>query len=92
MALANILPNECASILELVELGKHKEACAVQLKLLEINQAVTSRWGVAGLKAAMDFLGLYGGPPRKPLLPLGTTEKKILENIITKAKEDFKTR
>ncbi len=87
MALATILPDECANLLELTEMGKHREARSLQLKLLEINQAVTSRWGIAGLKAAMDILGLYGGPPRKPLLPLNSADKELLKEIINRAKD-----
>lgn len=86
LALANVLPNECVKIQELVEEGKHTEARDLQLKLLDINNAVTARWGVAGLKAALELQGLYGGQPRKPLLPLGESDKKELANILAKAK------
>jgi len=86
LALANILPNECAEVQELVLAGKHAEACKLQLRLLDINHAVTARWGVPGLKAAMEMLGLYGGDPRRPLLPLGQTERKELAEILAKAK------
>jgi len=87
LALANILPNECATIQELVEEGRHTEARDLQLKLLNINNAVTARWGVAGLKAALELQGLYGGNPRKPLLPLGETERRELADILAKAKK-----
>lgn len=86
LALANVLPNECAEVHELVMAGKHNEAKNLQLKLLDINNAVTARWGVPGLKAALEILGLYGGEPRRPLLPLGQTERKELADILAKAK------
>lgn len=86
LALANVLPNECAEIYELVLAGKYHEAKELQLKLLDINQAVTARWGVAGLKAALEIQGLYGGEPRRPLLPLGEQERKELAAILAKAK------
>jgi 4-hydroxy-2-oxoglutarate aldolase len=86
LALANILPNECAEMVDLVEAGKHTEAKELQLRLLDINYAVTGRWGVSGLKAALDLVGLYGGEARKPLLPLGEQEKKELAEILAKAK------
>lgn len=86
LALANVLPNECAQLQELVDAGKYAEAKALQYKLLDINQAVTARWGVAGLKAAMEMQGLYGGAPRKPLLPLGEAERKELTIILDKTK------
>jgi len=84
LALANILPNECVQILELFQEGKYAEARAVQMKLMEINAAVTSRWGVAGLKAAMNLLGLFGGEPRLPLLPLEDSAKEELKTILDK--------
>jgi 4-hydroxy-2-oxoglutarate aldolase len=87
LALANILPNECAEMVELVEAGRHKEARDLQLRFLDINYAVTARWGVAALKAALEFEGLYGGEPRKPLLPLGEQERKELADILAKAKQ-----
>ncbi|MFH1498812.1 MAG: hypothetical protein ABII82_13405, partial [Verrucomicrobiota bacterium] len=42
----------------------------MQLRLLETNAAVTTRLGVAGLKAAVDSIGMYGGPVRGPLIDL----------------------
>jgi 4-hydroxy-2-oxoglutarate aldolase len=86
LALANVLPDECAEIQELTEAGRHAEARALQLKILDINNAVTARWGVSGLKAALEMQGLFGGEPRKPLLPLGEQERKTLAAILAKAK------
>jgi len=34
------------------------------------------KYGVAGVKAAMDFAGFYGGPTRAPLAPLTADEKR----------------
>jgi 4-hydroxy-2-oxoglutarate aldolase len=49
---------------------------------MKVNRAVTGRWGVPGLKAALDIIGLYGGPPRRPMLPLGEAERQELAMII----------
>lgn len=84
LALANVFPNQCAEVQEYFEAGNLEAAREMQLKLLEINAAVTTRWGVAGLKAAMDMVGLYGGEPRLPLLPLGEAEKQELKAIIAR--------
>lgn len=84
LALANVFPNQCAEVQELFEAGKLEAARELQLRLLEINNAVTARWGVAGLKAAMDMVGLYGGEPRRPLLPLGPQEKEELKAILAR--------
>ncbi len=85
VALANIAPDECVQILRLVESGKLPEALTLQQRMISVNNAVTSQYGVAGLKAAMDMLGYFGGDPRAPLLPLGEREKEVLKLIITKA-------
>jgi len=31
------------------------------MNLIDGNNAVTVRWGIPGLKAAMEMIGLYGG-------------------------------
>jgi 4-hydroxy-2-oxoglutarate aldolase len=87
LALANLLPNECAEIVELVEAKRYDEAKDLQLRLLAINHAVTIRWGVAGLKAALEIMGLFGGNPRKPLLPVEEHDKKMIADILYSAKK-----
>ena len=82
LALANIFPNECAKVQALFDAGKIKEAADLQKKLLASNNAVTARWGIAGLKAAMELRGLEGGAPRSPLLPLKDEEKAALKGIL----------
>jgi dihydrodipicolinate synthase/N-acetylneuraminate lyase len=46
--------------------------------LMTLNQKVSGKFGVAGVKAAMDIAGFYGGPPRSSLLPLTPDERKKL--------------
>ncbi len=70
LALANIAPQACLDILNAFEQNDMKRAQSIQHKMIPVNAAVTSKWGVAALKAAMDYLGLYGGPARLPLQPL----------------------
>jgi 4-hydroxy-2-oxoglutarate aldolase len=82
LALANTAPKECLQIYSLFKQGKLDEAKELQLKMVPVNQAVTARFGIAGLKAAMDMVGFYGGIPRKPLLPLKTEEKMELKAIL----------
>ncbi len=82
-ALANVAPRECVALYDLYMAGRHKEAQALQLKLIPLNQAVTARWNIPGLKAALDLLGtVYGGAPRLPLRPLGEQERQMLKEIM----------
>jgi 4-hydroxy-2-oxoglutarate aldolase len=51
--------------------------------MVPVNAAVTARFGIAGLKAALDMLGYYGGPVRSPLLGLTEGERQILRDVLT---------
>ncbi len=82
LALANIAPNECVQIQKFVEDGKHTEALELQKKMLPVNKAITAKYGVAGLKAAMDMLGYFGGEPRSPLSKLNDDDKEQLRKIL----------
>lgn len=82
LALANIAPWECIKICESFSKGDLSKAQETQLKIIELNFSVTGKWGVPALKEAMDYLGYYGGPPRKPMLPLKQGIKDELIEII----------
>jgi 4-hydroxy-2-oxoglutarate aldolase len=82
VALANVLPEQCVAIYDYFQAGKLEEARQIQLNVLEINKAVTARWGPAGLKAAMGLVGYYGGPPRLPIQPLTPTQLEELKQIL----------
>ncbi len=71
MAVANVAPNECVEIFNLFRQGQVEEAGQLHLQLLPIARAVTSQYGVPGLKAAMNLLGYHGGWPRLPLAAAG---------------------
>jgi 4-hydroxy-2-oxoglutarate aldolase len=85
LALGNIAPDQCASIMRDWRNGDHAAARVTQLKMIAPNAAVTSRFGIAGLKGAMDFVGLCGGDPRPPLLPLTPAERTELERTLAEA-------
>ena len=82
LALANVFPNECARVQTLFDAGKIREARDLQMKLIDSNNAVTARWGIPGLKAAMEMIGLYGGDPRPPLVPLKEADREELRKIL----------
>ncbi len=85
LALANIAPQQCCDIVSLFRHGKHEDARELQLRMIAPNTAVTARFGVPGLKAAMEMVGFYGGPPRSPLLPLNDAQKETLRAILVEA-------
>ncbi len=85
LALANVAPQECVQLYNLITLGKLKEARELQFQLLPVARALTVQHGIGGLKAAMQLLGYYGGPPRPPLLPPSAQAIKEIEIILEQA-------
>jgi 4-hydroxy-2-oxoglutarate aldolase len=85
LALANVAPENCVQIFELVKEGNLEAARRLQLKMIPVNNAVTAGYGVAGLKAAMDMRGYFGGEPRLPLLPASETDKSAIRKILQAA-------
>ena len=85
LALGNIAPEACIALYDHFRAGRMDEGRALHLRMLPVNLAVTSRWGVSGLKAAMDMLGWYGGPPRLPLQPLDEDRRHALRAILEAA-------
>jgi 4-hydroxy-2-oxoglutarate aldolase len=82
LAVANVIPNECARIQKLFVEGKLEEARELQLKIIPLAKAVTTKYGVAGLKFAMDCAGYFGGELRSPLLPLKENEKEEVKKMV----------
>jgi 4-hydroxy-2-oxoglutarate aldolase len=86
LALANIAPRQCIEIFRLHSVGDANAASELQVRMIPPNIAVTRRWGVPGLKAAMEMLGLHGGAVRPPLVPIGPEERDELRGILIEAR------
>jgi len=69
LAAACIVPRACVALFDAWARGAHDDARELQRRILPIALAVTSRYGVPGLKAALDFTGYIGRVPRPPLQP-----------------------
>lgn len=54
--------------------GEHEAAAAMQATLTPIAMDIAGAMGPAGIKAAMNLVGLHGGPTRSPLLPVSAEE------------------
>jgi len=82
LALANLLPEESVALFDLFNAGEMEKGRDLHLRLLPVNLAITTYFGVSGLKAALDMLGFYGGPPRLPLLPLENERHQDLQKVL----------
>ena len=88
LAVANLYPVACRKLVDLYKAGAMEEARHLQYKLLAISDAITRRFGVPGLKVAMDSRNLFGGPCRSPLMPVSESVKAEILNILDKAALD----
>lgn len=82
-ALANILGPQVCELERLCLAGQWEAAKELQYRLIEPNAAITRKFGIPGLKQAMEWFGYYGGPCRPPLLPLTESEVKELHRDFT---------
>lgn len=86
LALANLAAPTLHKLQEAFQRGDADQAGKLQRSIIEVNDAITRRYGVAGLKAAMDLIGMHGGLVRQPLLPLDEAEKQTLHHLLVESK------
>jgi 4-hydroxy-2-oxoglutarate aldolase len=79
LAFANAAPYSTVSIWEAHRSREFAAAMDWQNRILRAAQLVTVKYGVPGLKYAMDLNGYYGGPPRLPLTVITPQAKKEIE-------------
>ncbi|XP_066856316.1 4-hydroxy-2-oxoglutarate aldolase, mitochondrial isoform X3 [Anser cygnoides] len=82
-ALANVLGAPLCQLERLCRQGCWQEARELQHRLIEPNAAVTRRFGIPGLKKAMEWFGYYGGPCRAPLAPLSPAQVEELRGTFS---------
>lgn len=85
LAVANVAAEVCREILAHFDKGELEEARALQLELNPLALAVTSRYGVPGLKALMCSQGVSAGYPRAPLLDVSEEVVRELEGLAKRA-------
>ena len=79
LAFANAAPHATVSIWEAHRTREFAAAMDWQNRILRAAQLVTVKYGLPGLKYAMDLNGYYGGPPRLPLTVITPEAKKEIE-------------
>lgn len=67
LALANAVPERACAVYERYTGGDAAGARALNADLVELNRAITTRYGVPGIKAALSLRGQSVGHPRRPL-------------------------
>ena len=85
LALANVCPNECVEILDYLEKGDLEGARQHAFRLMPVNAAVTAKYGIGGLKYAMEQVGFFGGEPRLPLRRPAAEAQADIDEILKTA-------
>jgi 4-hydroxy-2-oxoglutarate aldolase len=67
LAVGCVAAELCLEIYRLFAAGAADKAASWQNKLTPLAMAVTKRYGIGGLKAALDLIGFAGGAVRAPL-------------------------
>jgi 4-hydroxy-2-oxoglutarate aldolase len=67
LAVGCVVPEICVEIFRAFSAGEVEHADKLQEKLTPLAAAVTTRFGIGGLKAALEFAGYHGGAVRAPL-------------------------
>lgn len=83
LALATFAHERCVAIHRAHRSGDHAAADRVQAEVKPINAAIVGELGVPGVKAAMDAVGLRGGPVRGPLLDLDAAARSRVASLVS---------
>jgi len=86
LAVANVVPQECVQIQNIFNRGKMEKAKELQRRLTPLANAVTVKYGIGGLKIAMDLAGYFGGDPRLPLKRPGRDVEEELKRLLLRLK------
>ena len=82
LAAANVAPEATVEIWDRYRGGDIEGSRAAQERIAAVA-AIGPRYGIQGLKYAMDQRGYDGGPARLPLLPLDAVQKAEIEKMGT---------
>ena len=77
----------CLEIWRLVMAGENEKAKRLQEKLTPLALAVTKRYGIGGLKAAMDMIGFNGGAVRAPLKPAAENARLEIASLLEEIRD-----
>lgn len=79
LAFANAAPYSTIAIWEAYRTREEEAGRDWQNRIGRAAMLVTTKYGIPGLKHAMDLNGYYGGPPRLPLTPASAEAKREIE-------------
>lgn len=88
LAVGCVAPRLAVDIYQAFKAGEHEGARRLQQKLTPLALAVTKRYGIGGLKAALDLIGYNGGYVRAPLQDASEEARREIARLL---EETFST-
>jgi len=82
LAVGCVAPRLCLEIFRAIKSGEEDTAAKLQRTLTPVASAVTTLYGIGGLKAAMDLLGYSGGAVRAPLKAPDEPARKEIASLL----------
>jgi 4-hydroxy-2-oxoglutarate aldolase len=82
LAVGCVVPDVCLEIFHSFRHAAIDEARALQSHLTPLASAVTTKYGIGGLKTAMDLKGYCGGSVRAPLQSPGEEAKLEISSLL----------
>jgi 4-hydroxy-2-oxoglutarate aldolase len=79
------IPERCCEIEALWNAGDSEAAEKLSNEIIEINNRSVAKFGVCGVKYAMNLMGYKGGMPRNPLAPLTKQEQEQIHSVFHEA-------
>jgi 4-hydroxy-2-oxoglutarate aldolase len=87
LAVACAVPRFAVGLMRAHESGDYERARSMQHKLIPLARAVTTRFGVGGLKYALDLAGYAGGSVRAPLREPGDEARREIARLLAEFEE-----
>jgi len=92
LAVGCAVPEMCVEIMRAFREGEDQRAGFLQSKLTPLATAVTTKYGIGGLKTALDMNGYAGGNVRAPLRAADATAKAEITQLLNEAKAALEDR
>ena len=85
LAVANFAAKLAADVLDSFNRGQKAAAGRLQERLVPLHKEIVGNLGPAGVKSAMDAVGLAGGPMRGPLTSLRDADSDLVAQLVKDA-------
>lgn len=82
VSLANSFPDLALDLFRCGQARDEERGVPLQERVTRINNAISGKYGVSGVKAAMNIGGWKAGIPRRPLLPLTPEQEGALRSVL----------